>query len=409
MTLIPDHGPMQFGLFVAPQHYPKQNPTRALRRDLETLAYAESLGFVEGWVGEHHSTGHEIIASPEVFLAAAIERTQRMRLGTGVASLPYHHPFHVAQRAVLLDHLSMGRSILGVGPGSLPSDAAMIGVPWSETRDRMAESIDVILKLLTSEEGVTHHSPWFTLDDAYLQVKPFQQPTPELVFTSMESPFGPTLAGKYGAGLLSLGASSRRGYAALSNMWRIAEEQAAVHGNTVSRSQYRVVAFMHVAETRERAYAEVEKGFPRHMDYVANVSERTFAWMEEQAESNGAPEGPPVQPTVQQMIEGVRDTHLICVGDPDDAIAFIEHMYHAADGFGTLLVISGTDWAAQDAEFRSLELISREVMPHFQGSSRPMEIAVQRALATRGLRLGEQRESIKVASQKYVDAGGKVS
>ncbi|MEU9342677.1 LLM class flavin-dependent oxidoreductase [Streptomyces sp. NPDC048278] len=407
MTVTPGIDAMQFGLFIAPQHYPNQNPTRALRRDLETLEYAETLGFVEGWVGEHHSSGHEIIASPEVFVAAAVERTHRMRLGTGVASLPYHHPFQVAQRAVLLDHLSKGRTILGMGPGSLPSDAAMIGVPWAETRSRMAEAVDVIVRLLTSEEGVTHHSSWFDLDDAYLQLKPFQRPTPELVFTSMESPFGPTLAGRYGAGLLALGATSRRGYAALSNMWHIAEEQAEVHGTTVDRKNYRVVAFMHVAETRKQAYAEVAKGFPRHMNYVANVSERTFAWLEEQAASNG--DAPSAEPTVEQMIDGVKDTHLMCVGDVADAIAFIEHMRASADGFGTLLITTGHDWAAQDAERRSLELIAREVMPHFQGSTRPMEIAVQRAVATRELRVGEQRESIKVATQSYVDAGGKVS
>src|SRR5688572_694790 len=104
--------PMEFGLFIPPQHYPHQNPTRAIQRDLETIETADRLGFAEAWVGEHHSSGYEIISSPEIFVAAAIERTKRIRLGTGVVSLPYHHPFHVASRAVLLDHLAQGRFML---------------------------------------------------------------------------------------------------------------------------------------------------------------------------------------------------------------------------------------------------------------------------------------------------------
>ncbi|MBN9624092.1 MAG: LLM class flavin-dependent oxidoreductase, partial [Actinobacteria bacterium] len=123
---------MEFGIFAPPMHYPAQNPTRAIQRDIAMLEYADSLGFAEAWMGEHHSGGYEIIGPSDIFLAAALERTQRIRLGTGVVSLPYHHPFHVAERAVFLDHLSMGRFMLGVGPGSLPTDAAMLGIEWKD-------------------------------------------------------------------------------------------------------------------------------------------------------------------------------------------------------------------------------------------------------------------------------------
>src|ERR1700680_2668453 len=82
----------------------------------------DKLGFDEFWCGEHHSTGWEVIASPEMFLAAVGERTHRIRLGTGVISLPYHHPFNVAQRVVQLDHMTRGRAIVGPGPAALCSD-----------------------------------------------------------------------------------------------------------------------------------------------------------------------------------------------------------------------------------------------------------------------------------------------
>ena len=87
---------MRFGVFIAPFHPVGQNPTLALERDLDLVVYLDRLGYEEAWIGEHHSGGYEIIASPEVFIAVAAERTKHIRLGTGVASLPYHHPLLLA-------------------------------------------------------------------------------------------------------------------------------------------------------------------------------------------------------------------------------------------------------------------------------------------------------------------------
>src|SRR5579872_4993587 len=104
---------MRFGYFLAPYHATHLNPTLSLERDLDLGVLCDALGFNEFWVGEHHSAGHEIISSPEIFIAVLAERTRHMRLGTGVVSVPYHNPFHVASRAVLLDHLPRGRFMLG--------------------------------------------------------------------------------------------------------------------------------------------------------------------------------------------------------------------------------------------------------------------------------------------------------
>src|SRR5581483_5932305 len=99
-------------------HPPGQNPTLLLHGDIELIELLDQLGYDEAWVGEHHSAGSEIIASPEVFLAHVGARTSRIRLGTGVVSAAYHHPLWVAERAVLLDHLLHGRFMLGLGPGA---------------------------------------------------------------------------------------------------------------------------------------------------------------------------------------------------------------------------------------------------------------------------------------------------
>ena len=83
---------LRFGIFLAPFHALDENPTLALERDFELVQHLDRLGYHEAWIGEHHSAGFEIIPSPEVFIAAAAERTKHIRLGTGVSSLPYHHP-----------------------------------------------------------------------------------------------------------------------------------------------------------------------------------------------------------------------------------------------------------------------------------------------------------------------------
>jgi len=396
---------MEFGLFVPPMHYPRQNPTRALQRDLEMLQYADSLGFHEAWIGEHHSSGYEIIGPSDLFVATAIERTKRIRIGTGVVSLPYHHPFHVAERAVMLDHLSMGRTMLGVGPGSLPTDAAMLGIAWSETRKRMVESWQAIHHLLTSEEPLTMETDWFTLRDAALQLQPYSSPTMEIAFTAMESPFGPSMAGKYGSSLISLSGTTASGFAALSRHWSVVEEQAAEHGQAVDRANWGLVTMIHVAETREQAKLEVSRGLPGFAAYSAGISERTFEWLEP-GEDAPPPTGPP---TIDDLIAAFGATHIACIGTPDDAIEMIQNLVEVSGGFGKLLLFVGTDWTSQEALFRGLELFSREVMPAFQGSSAPMLRSMERVMATRDERVATQRKSIKAAQEAYTSDAPAVS
>ncbi len=121
--------PLRSGIFLAPFHPLNEDPTLAIRRDIQLVEWLDELGYEEAWIGEHHSAGFEIISSPEVFIAAAAERTQRIKLGTGVVSLPYHNPLTAANRIIQLDHQTRGRVIFGVGPGLLPSDAMMMGIP----------------------------------------------------------------------------------------------------------------------------------------------------------------------------------------------------------------------------------------------------------------------------------------
>ena len=222
---------LKFGAFLAPHHPIGEHPMLQFRRDLDLVEQLDALGYDEFWCGEHHSSGWETIASPEMFLAAAGERTKRIKLGTGVVSLPYHHPFNVAQRMVQLDHMTGGRAIFGSGPGALASDAHTLGIDPMTQRDRQDEAIAIIRRLFNGER-VTAKSDWFTMNDAALQILPLQEEMP-FVVASQISPSGMTLAGKYGIGIISLGSMSTQGLMALPTAMGICRgrrQEARHHG-----------------------------------------------------------------------------------------------------------------------------------------------------------------------------------
>ncbi|MBX3482438.1 LLM class flavin-dependent oxidoreductase [Phenylobacterium sp.] len=343
---------MKFGAFLAPHHPIGEHPMLQMRNDIRFAAHLDELGFDEFWVGEHHSTGWEVIASPEMFLAAVAERTQRIRLGTGVVSLPYHHPFNVAQRMVQLDHMSRGRVIFGTGPGALPSDAYMLGIDPMTQRDRQDEAIGVLQRLFRGER-VTHESDWFTLKDARLQLFPLQEELP-MVTASSISPSGMTLAGKYGIGVLSIGSNSDAGLAALPTQWGFAEQAAAKHGKTVSRDNWRVLMTWHIAETREQAIAESAQGLMHwHNEYTVGTLMRPGAEVFKSPEE-----------AVEQTAFAPGSAAVI--GTPDDLVAAIRKLAASAGGFGTVLGFAH-DWANREATSRSWELVARYVIPEIHG------------------------------------------
>ena len=335
---------------MAPFHPVGQNPTLALERDLDLIVHLDRLGFDEVWVGEHHSAGYEIIASPEVFIGVAAERTRHIRLGTGVSSLPYHHPLLLADRMVLLDHLTRGRVTLGCGPGQLTSDAHMLGIPADLQRPRMHEALDAIMHLLRDDEPFTMETDWFTIRDARLQLKSFTKPHLPVAVAASISPTGALAAGRYGAGLLSIAATSKQGFDALGTHWKTWNESAAQHGNTAERGQWRLVGPMHLAETKEEARRQASYGIAEFSRYFTHV----------------LPAGPTRGDTPEEILANIDDDGFAVVGTPDDAIAKIQSLVDESGGFGTFLLF-GHDWARPEDTKRSFELFAQYVMPHFQG------------------------------------------
>ena len=381
LDLMPD-GYMKFGIFLAPFHDLDENPTQAMRRDLELLEHLDALGYAEAWIGEHHSGGFEIIACPEVFVAAAAERTKHIRLGTGVTSLPYHHPFMVAGRATQLDHMTGGRFMLGVGPGALVGDAYRMGIDPEQQRRMMNESLDVIVKLMDGET-VSFKSDWFEAHDAQLQIGPFTQPRTEMAVACARSPSGALAAGKHGIGMLSIGGTNDEALIHHANNWRMCEEAALEHGQTVHRRNWRLVTLMHVAETREQARENVRFGIDAFATYFKDIS--TF---------------PIVPREADDAYEFLTENRIAVIGTPDDAIEYIERLLEGSGGFGSLMQLAH-NWADWAATKRSYELISRYVMPHFQGSNRLRDSSYTYSRDNRHQFQGQAENAIKSEIDRY--------
>ena len=266
---------MKFGIFLGPFHRVGENPTLAIERDMELVQWLDHLGFDEAWIGEHHSAGWETISSPEIFIAVAADRTRNIKLGTGVISLPYHNPFMVANRMVQLDHMTRGRVMLGVGPGALPGDAYMLGIDHTVQRARMDEAFGIVLRLMRETEPISYKSDWFELQEAMLQLRPYQKPHMPIAVASVQSPSGVALAGKYGASILTItiprDPSSTAQGTDLSALWDIAETSAAEHNQTMSRDDWRLVVPVHLAESREEALEDARIGAGRYQRSISNT------------------------------------------------------------------------------------------------------------------------------------------
>jgi limonene 1,2-monooxygenase len=381
---------MRFGIFLAPFHAPTgQNPTTALARDVATVKLLDELGYDEAWIGEHHSCGVEIIAEPAIFIAHVAQETRSIKLGTGVLSLPYHNPLWVADRMILLDHLTRGRVMLGLGPGALPTDAAMIGIDPSEQREALEHDTDVVMHLLLNDEPISVETKRYKLVNARCQLRPYSDPCFEVAIAAIASPSGPRIAGKHGVGLLSVGATMQSGFDVLAMHWDVMEQRAREFGTVADRSKWRLVGPMHLAETKEQALKDVEYGIEAWFDYLQNTA--------------AAPQFHPLGDTLQERIDWVNQSGVGVIGTPDEAIEQIQRLWDQSNGgFGAYLMMAH-DWTNWEATKKHYELFAKHVMPHFQNSANRLQASEQWARSQWQTLNDKQWNAIQSWTQKHAE------
>lgn len=336
---------LRFSIFMQPIHSPKDNPTVALERDLKLIEWLDELDFNEVFIGEHHSSGWQYISSPEIFIATAAARTRHIRFASGVIPLAIHHPLFVAENFVLLDHLSRGRVILGMGPGGgLRSDPYVLGLEPSQQSRRFIEALDVIMQLLSSSEPVTIKTDWFELREAVLQLRPYSAELPIALVTAGNDE---TLSriGRYGSRWLVGGKPE-----AFKQNWAKIEAAAKQAGKVANKRDVYLPINLHLAESRDKALENIREGSSHErFDFSTKVS------------------GSPLPPVSrEQWPEHLASRPTDIIGTPDEAIEKISRLI-ALTGAGSLL-IGSKEWANREATWKSFELFSRYVMPEFQNS-----------------------------------------
>ena len=359
---------MKFGVFMAPlHHHVGDNPTLSFDEDIEFLGHLDRLDFDEAWIGEHHSGAVEIIADPVAFIAAAAQRTRNIKLGTGVIDLPLHHPFMVADRMVMLDNLTRGRAMLGVGSGALKADFTMIGRDIDDRHRHSEEALEAIMALLRAEAPVTMKTDWFELKDARIHIASYTKPHLTVAVAGSSSQDGSPASARYGIGLMTAGRAGT-----LKQTWDLMEDTAAKYGTTPDRGDWRVMKFCHLAETRQQALDDCRELFPKFTGAgllgAVPDGENDARLPELSVERGGA-----------------------IIGTPDDAIEGIEAMLEESGGFGGFLcAMYGV--VKRDPMLRSYELFSRYVAPHFQGHYEVMKANREWVVETGGGPYGGGRQ-----------------
>lgn len=382
-----EYGRLNFGAVYIAHHASTTSPTLQLRREIDIAEHIDALGYDEMWFGEHHSGGWEIVCAPEVMIAAAAERTSRLRFGTGMASVPYHHPFLLLERMLMVDNLTRGRVIFGVGPGSLAKDARMIGLDPMELRHNLEASLDTMMELLRYEGPVNRETDWFTLKDAQLQWRPYNETLPMAVAQAL-SPSGPRMAGKYGTGMLSVAAASPGGFEALQNAWALAQERAVEFGTRISRKNWGIAYFMHIAETEKEAREQVKFGLREWVRYM-NVA--SFFRIDQSLSED-------------ETIDFLNESGTAVIGTPDFLVAKIEELQAQTGGFGTLHAF-GHEWANHVNTKRSFEIIAESVMPRFQNHLSARAASYAESIREAGVGLGvKEWEAAGAKAQAEHDA-----
>jgi alkanesulfonate monooxygenase SsuD/methylene tetrahydromethanopterin reductase-like flavin-dependent oxidoreductase (luciferase family) len=352
---------LRLGMFVMPIHDPAKPLAQCVDEDLELAIQCERMGFDEFWVGEHHTSTVENIVMPELFIAKALAMTNRLRLGPAPVCLQYHHPVHVANRLAFLDHLSHGRLNVCFGPGAIPTDMEVYGVDPRDTAARVSESVDMILKIWTS-------NPPYELSGAFWNAslkqnldpkmglgalhKPLQRPHPPIAVPSI-SPASPGIA-KAAARGFSLISHHMISTEVLARQWTTYRAAAEAAGRRASPTDWRVARNVFVADTTTEARRLARaNSLGRCIQYILDLTKR----------------GPGVGMWKRNADQSDDDCNLdyfldevLIVGDPPEVTRQIRNLRSRVGDFGTLVLVAH-DWDDPDRWLHSLQLFTREVIP----------------------------------------------
>jgi alkanesulfonate monooxygenase SsuD/methylene tetrahydromethanopterin reductase-like flavin-dependent oxidoreductase (luciferase family) len=365
---------MRYGYFMMPMHLPGSDLGVTLETDLAQVERLDALGFDEAWIGEHFTAEWENIPAPDIFIGAALQRTRRIMLGTGVSCLPNHNPFHLAHRIAMLDHLARGRFFWGIGSGGFPGDFEVAGIdPKSGVQRQISlDTVDAVLALWDDPRPGTYamHSWSFTIPEPdprirkHVYLKPYQRPHPPIAVAGVtEKSETLVLAGERGWIPMSINFVTPR---VLNSHWASIAAGATRAGRTPNRDEWRICRAVHVAETDEQARQEALDGALArdYRDYFLRLLSLTRGLGGLKIEESMSDS----EVTLEYLYD-----HVWLVGSPETVARKVRALYESVGGFGGLL-IGAIDWPDPRIWDRSMTLFATQVMPRLTdlGAAAPL-------------------------------------
>ena len=350
---------MKFGLHYLMSCADSQSPVQRYNETIEQATRAEALGFESVWPVEHHfNRAVSILPCPALLLAAVAARTTTLRLGTAIIQLGLAHPLRVAEELATLDVLSGGRVEFGAGRGSNPSHFGGFGVPMSESRDRMVESLDYIRHAWTAER-FSFRGKFFQADDLALAPRPVQQPHPPMrvAANSVETV---EWAGR--AGYPVFFASNVNPLPKLRELvplYRAARAEAG-HPASVDGDDLTLLMPLYVGEDRRR----IEQDVAPSVRQIAETAAAAFASLVGKAPEA---ERPKLQAIVEQLCGMTYQSVNAVTGIFDTPSACVERLHQVREEFNPGRVICWFNFGGLIPHadvMRSMELFSDKVLPH---------------------------------------------
>lgn len=341
---------MKLGLFQNIQWPEGTTQVQQFRNAIDQVAIAEQLGFESAFFVEHHWTRHGILSSTLATLSNVAAITSTMRLGTAVLVLPFHDPVRLAEEAATVDLLSGGRLDLGVGRGFQWTEFNGFDIPMDESTARYDEALDIILKSWRTPGTFSYEGKYHSYNNISVDPKPVQTPHPP-VWCAAGSIESATKVGRLGLHMqLSSGLSLER-MPAMMNAYKTALAQ---NGHTFRPDMVLVSRMSHLEVTRERAW---EVALPHYTWFRNMLAEVTPAPASVQQNAN------PLPAHMQRRKDVNPDDPTILFCSPDECCEVLEQIQ--ALGVGQVIFQSNWGGISQEDAVRSIQLIGREVLPHF--------------------------------------------
>jgi probable F420-dependent oxidoreductase len=301
----------------------------------------EAAGFDSIWLGEHHNNP-VLYPAPLIGLAAVASRTRSIRLGTGVLLLPLYHPVMVAEEGAMIDVISGGRLILGVGAGYAPEEFAAFGYSLKERGSRLEESASLLHRLWT-EENVTHRGKHYQVDNATIAPRPVQRPRPPIWFGAWAEP-AIRRAARLGEAWLVGPSANLNEIAPCARLY-----QAACREMGKSEGQVALFRYVFVASSTKEAISTAGEPF------IQAFERMYFRW----------PHPVVKRPAGQLTIERLAEDRII-LGDPITCVNEIIR-FRTELGAKHLVCRFSVPGISRQACQTSLDLFTREVMPALRG------------------------------------------